>query len=47
MKYYLLDLNGLKLISSMCDEFRKVKYFKETKGFQILLVKAEAYLKPR
>ena len=32
------------MVSSMFDEFKKVKYFKEIKGLKSLQLKAEAYL---
>ena len=31
----------------MLDKSKKVKYFKEIKGFKSLQVKAEAYLEPK
>ena len=35
------------MLSSMFDEFKKVKYFEKIKGLKSLQVKAEAYLEPK
>ena len=35
------------MLNSMFDELKEIKYFKETKGFTSLQVKAETYLEPK